>query len=193
MIPFSTFKALVQKRRSVYPQTFLKDKVDDKEIIELLELANWAPNHKKTEPWRFKIFTDESLKGLSELFSDFYLKHTPKEKYSSIKHKKLTQKPLQCSHVIFIIMKRSTVVDIPEWEEIAAVSCAVQNFWLGCATKSIGAYWSSPTGAIKQDNFLNLKEDEIYLGQLYVGRLDPDLTHQASRGHLAEKLTWVRS
>ena len=33
---------------------------------------------------------------------------------------------------------------VPEWEEIAAVSMAVQNMYLTCTANNIGCYWSSP-------------------------------------------------
>ena len=50
----------IKKRRSVYPHQFSEEKIDDEAIQKLLETANWAPTHRKTEPWRFKILTGES-------------------------------------------------------------------------------------------------------------------------------------
>ena len=46
---------LIAKRRSIFPVQY-NDKPIDKETLEkILEAANWAPTHKKTEPWRFKV------------------------------------------------------------------------------------------------------------------------------------------
>src|SRR5699024_6648844 len=41
-------------RRTI--RRFKDEAVDLEEIIELLEVAKWAPNHKLTEPWRFIAF-----------------------------------------------------------------------------------------------------------------------------------------
>ena len=43
---------LIKNRRSIgaVEQTDVPDSV----ILELLEAATWAPNHKKTEPWKFR-------------------------------------------------------------------------------------------------------------------------------------------
>ena len=52
-------------------------------------------------------------------------------------------------------MKRDEKKSIPEWEEIASVSMAVQNIWYR-VTHEIGCYWSSPKYANELSEFLNL-------------------------------------
>ena len=44
-------------RRTI--KSFKKDLVRTEEIIELLNVAKWAPNHKLTEPWRFQLYVDK--------------------------------------------------------------------------------------------------------------------------------------
>jgi nitroreductase len=44
--------------------------------------------------------------------------------------------------VISIVVEFSGLV--PDWEEIAATSMAVQNMYLTCTANRIGCYWSSP-------------------------------------------------
>ena len=41
-------------------------------------------------------------------------------------------------------MNRDKQNRLPEWEEIAAVSMAVQNMWLTCYANNIGCYLSTP-------------------------------------------------
>ena len=44
---------IIRTRRSVFPPLYASDKEVPRSIIEkILEAANWAPSHKKTEPWR---------------------------------------------------------------------------------------------------------------------------------------------
>ena len=67
---------IIRTRRSVFTQQFEPSKVVPDEIIwEALENANWAPNHKFTEPWRFTVFTGNGLQKLAEQQADIYKKY----------------------------------------------------------------------------------------------------------------------
>ena len=37
------------------------EKVSDAEVQQILEAANWAPTHGKTEPWRFAVLANPSV------------------------------------------------------------------------------------------------------------------------------------
>lgn len=53
---------LIKNRFSWYPAQMKSNaKIPDESIWKLLELANYAPNHKRTEPWRFVVFSEEKL------------------------------------------------------------------------------------------------------------------------------------
>jgi nitroreductase len=77
------------------------------------------------------------------------------------------------------IAKTDTVVTIsvnfsgllPEWEEIAATSMAVQNMYLTCTANQIGCYWSSHTVINHLGGFLNLEENQRCLGLFYLGKV----------------------
>ncbi len=185
--------SLIQKRRSIFPSMYSGQPVDDKLIEQLLENANWAPNHRKTEPWRFKVYTGEALGKLGDCLANLYQKHVPAEKFSSKKQEKTAQKPRKCSHVIVICMQRDEAERVPEWEEMCAVACAVQNMWLTATANGLGAYWSSP-GYMKRDEmreFLGLNSGEQCLGFFYVGHYDgPDVP--AQRKPIEDKVVWVR-
>ena len=71
---------LIRNRRAIFPPMYQKDKPIPREIIlQILENANWAPTHKLTEPWRFKIFEGTALQRLSDFMGNFYKNNTPKE------------------------------------------------------------------------------------------------------------------
>jgi hypothetical protein len=44
--------SLIKKRRSIKPKDFAPGEVTREELETLLEAANWAPSHGKTESWR---------------------------------------------------------------------------------------------------------------------------------------------
>ena len=181
---------LIKKRRSIFPKSYT-DKPIPKEIIEqILENANWAPTHRMTEPWRFRVFRGKGLERLSTYLADWYEKNTPSEKYSELKHKKNRNKPLKSSCVIALVMQRDSEERVPEWEEIASLASAVQNMQLTCAAYDIGCYWSSPKSIIQAEEFLQLQSGERCFGLLYMGYHDmPELP--GKRNPIGEKVKWI--
>ena len=186
----SDISLLIRSRRSVYPPNYTDQPIDDETILEILENANWAPNHKRTEPWRFKVFKGKALHRLSEYLGNWYKTNTPEEKYSEMKYEKTIQKPLKSGCVIAICMQRDPLERLPEWEELAAVACAVQNMWLTCSSLGIGAYWSSPRSIIEAREFLGLKAGESCLGLFFMGYQD-ETRLPGSRKPIEEKVTWI--
>ena len=179
---------LIKKRRSVFPAQY-NDKVVKKVDIELiLEAANWAPTHKKTEPWRFKVIRGKKKTELGKFLSDTYVDITPKPQ--QIKAKKLRENPEKSSVVIAICMQREEKESIPEWEEVAAVAMAVQNMWLCCTEMGIGCYWSSPGLITYMHKFLEMNEGEKCLGFLYMGYFDGELPEQ-TRTPIQKKVFWM--
>ncbi len=188
------FNSIIKYRRSSTPPMFVKGKVIPEDIIrQLLENANFAPNHKKTEPWRFTVFTGEGLNKLAEIQSDIY-KKCAGGKFSELKLRKLQDFPLMCSHIITIAMKRDEAKRIREIEEIEAVACAVQNMFLTATAYGLGAYWS--TGGItyfeESKAHFNLGEEDLLLGFFHLGYLHQPTGEGYKRGCIDDKVTWVR-
>lgn len=183
--------ALIKNRRSIFPKTYIAGKEIPQDIIEqVLENANYAPTHRLTEPWRFRVLRGPALQKLANYLVADYKELTPIAEQTDMKIKKMSENPLRSGCVIVIIMKRHADM-LPEWEEIAAVSMAVQNMWLTCTAYEIGSYWSSPSAITERGrDFLNLKDDEQCLGLFYMGYHNmPDVPPQ--RKPIAEKVTWV--
>lgn len=179
---------IIRNRRSVFPAQYNSDEIAKETIIKILEAANWAPTHKKTEPWRFKVMRDEKLVQLGQFLADKY-KET-NEDFSDFKYKKLQNNPTKASCIIAICMQRDPKESLPEWEEVAAVAMAVQNMWLTASQHGIGAYWSSP-GLIKyMDEFFSLKKGEKCLGFFYMGNYD-ESNLKGERTPIETKVEWL--
>ncbi len=72
------FNELARKRRSVFPDQFEPGKkVDDAIIREILNNAIWAPDHGRSEPWQFSVFTGDGLRRLADFQSDLYKSGSP--------------------------------------------------------------------------------------------------------------------
>ena len=168
----TSFNQIIASRRSVFPKDYKAGKIDDQIIWQILENANWAPTHKMTAPWRFKVYSGKGLELLGKKQAEIYKKVSLEEgNFIRAKFDHLTKTPLRASHVIMIIMKRSKEVKIREVEEIAAVACAVQNMYLTTTVYGLGAYWN--TGGITYmehaKQAFNLSEKDRLMGFFYLG------------------------
>tara|TARA_B100001939_G_scaffold272864_1_gene240677 strand:+ start:903 stop:1457 length:555 start_codon:yes stop_codon:yes gene_type:complete len=161
---------IIKCRRSISPEFFNTKKIKKKEIDLILESSNWAPTHKKTEPWRFKIIKDKSKILLGQFLSKKY--EQTNENFSKLKFNKIINKCKKSSIILIICMHRDPLLRIPEWEEIASVSMAVQNMWLTATSLKIGAFWSTPSYIKYMNEHISLNHNEKCLGIFYLGYYD---------------------
>ena len=188
----SQINHLIKNRRSIFPNMYTGEPVPKYIIEQMLENANWAPTHKFTEPWRFKVFYGEAINKFASLQADLYQQRTTAETFDETKHQKFKEKPLLASCIIAIIMKRDPQGRIPEMEEVAAVSCAVQNMYLTATAHGAGCYWSTggPTFWEEAKPHFDLGPDDKLMGFLYVG-MPADKQYRSMRGDWKEKVEWV--
>ena len=180
--------AVIRKRRSIFPVQYNDMPIAKETILDVLECANWAPNHKKTEPWRFKVLTGDRKIALGEFLSAKYKEVTAQAK--QIKVRKLLENPQKAGAIIAICMQRDPKESLPLWEEQAAVAMAVQNMWLRCTELEIGAYWSSPGLIRYMDEFFELEQGETCLGFFYMGYTDQEWP-DGQRKPLIDKVQWL--
>ncbi len=179
---------LIKKRRSVFPAQYIAKEIEDSILKEILEVANWAPTHRKTEPWRFKVLKGNSKQKLA----DFVVAEKQKEgELSSFKERKIRSKFEASSAVLAICMQRDPKESVPEWEEVAAVSMAVQNMWLKCTELGIGSYWSSPAVIQQMHHFFDMQENEKCLGFFYMGYFEGELPVGERKSSIEEKTEWL--
>lgn len=181
---------VIQSRRSVVPNLFSEESIDKEIIEQLLKNAHTAPNHKKTRPWRFLVFSGDSRVKLSDYLANHYKLNTPVEKQSEIQQKKISEKPLKSFCSIAIVMHRDPDESLPEWEEVAAVACAVQNLWLSATAAGLAGFWATPKAMLEANEFLGLKENERCLGVFYLGK-PASLPAIPDRGDYAAHVTWM--
>ncbi len=185
---------LISYRRAIYPVSFSKERVDDAVVEQMLENANWAPTHARTEPWRFSVFSDNGLKTLADFQAALYRELATKEgTFKEGKYQKLQDTPLLCSHIISIGMHRHPKEKVPEIEEAESVACAVQNMWLTASAYGIGCYWGSGGITYRPEalSFFGLEPQDQLLGFLYLG-IPKGNWPEGHRSPIADKIRWVR-
>lgn len=181
---------IIKSRRAVFPAQYSQEEITDSELNQILESANWAPNHKKTEPWRFKVIQDRAKKRFAEFMAQKYMDNTPSENQSERKKLDIIDKCNQ-SHTIVLIHQKTSGL-LPEWEELAATSMAVQNMWLMCTALGIGAYWSSPSTILQMHEFLPMEENENCIGIFYMGKLKGELL-EGIRKPMTDKIQLIQN
>ncbi len=192
MNTFSTLQTLIRKRRSTKPGDMNGKPINDALVQELLELADWAPTHARTEPWRFVVYGNESKQQFCNDHAELYRTHTDPEKFTAAKYEKLQQQAATVSHIILVYMKRTVTAPVPAVEEAAAVAAAIQNVLLGAGALQIAALWS--TGGMTHHpamkNYLGLAEEDLVMGLLFLGYSDLPLAEGRRKIPLEEKVIW---
>lgn len=187
--------SIYRSRRSLKPKAMDPQReVSREQVMELLENAHWAPTHGLTQPWRFQVFASEAARArLGQGLQSVYDEVTPPEKRIEEKRIKLAVNPQHAPVVIAVGAKVIPGGKVPEWEEIAAVSCAVQNLMLSAHEQGLGSYWSSPPVAASPEfaSWLGLDETHRMMGLIYLGwPQEGQPAPQSTRGDLSERVTW---
>ena len=176
---------VIRNRKSIYPKDYSGEEIPEQVIKEILLNANYAPTHRLTQPWFFKVYKNESKQKLIDIVSKI-----DESKLSKIKLSKFIQKVNDSSAIISIFLNRDEKERLPEWEEIAAVSMSVQNMWLTCYANNIGSYWSTPSFLKEYGELIDLSVNETSLGFFFMGVYD----HKESpklRDDISTKVEWI--
>lgn len=192
MNTFNTLQKIIQSRRSTSPADMNSKKIDNAVIHQLLELANWAPTHGQTEPWRFIVYENEAKQQFCADHAELYKTNTPPEKFTPAKYEKLLHMGNTLSHIILVYMKRTENSGIPATEEFAAVAASVQNILLGAAALDIAVLWSTGgmTHHFSMKNYVGLATDDNILGLLYMGYTDKPVKEGKRKIPLQNKILW---
>jgi len=197
---------LIKSRRSVFPKDYNGKPVPSDIVDQMLEAANWAPTHGKTEPWRFVVMSDSAtIQRFQRILATEMLQNVQQgsEAHSSLL-KKLARKEKEkknCSHLIAICKKKvlsSKGKYMPDWEDTSAVAIAVQNMHLIAHAAGLAGYWS--TGGVASAlssssiaTFLDLPEGESCLGLFHLGMSDKISKYRGSRKPWQEKVRYVKA
>jgi nitroreductase len=186
---FEVITRIIQGRRSVFPPSYTQEEIPVTAIQLILESANYAPSHKMTEPWRFMVFRKEGKRRLGAELARLYKVGTPAEKFLQKKYESIPQK-FEQSNCVIVINAQLHPDKLPEWEEIAALGCAVQNMALTAESLNIGGYWSSPDSVEALAEFLNLQQNQKCFGIYYMGYYQEE-KRTATRTPMADKVQWI--
>ncbi len=167
--------------------------IPDAQINQLLELAHWAPTHGRTEPWKFLVYAGNARKTFAKTHAELYWNHTPEDKRQETTYTKLLHNTDLASHLVIAVMKRGENPKIPQLEEVAAASAAIQNLLLGAQALGISTLWS--TGGLTHSHILKehlqLGADDIVMGLIFLGYTDEPVKDGIRNSQFADKVQWM--
>jgi nitroreductase len=163
---FDELSALIRARRTSMHVDQQRE-VDDKTIEQLCELAQWAPNHKRTWPWRFASFSGDARARLGQAFvADMAARDYGDEG----KREKTLTKYLRTPAVLVV---GTAAHDHPSFhdENRDAVAAGIQNILLGATALGLASYWSTPPLADSAQALAlsGFEPDVRLVGVIYLG------------------------
>lgn len=182
----------IKTRRSIGK---VKDDPVPSDCIEkILEAGTYAPNHYRTEPWRFFVISGDSRKKLGAVLEEIArIENTDLEPDEWNKRaEKARNNPLRAPVIIAVGVDPSDKKNVIVKEEYAAVCSAIQNMLLTAHSLGLGAIWR--TGAVayhdRVKKFFGLTPKGEMAGFIYIGY--SDLTTKAVKKTSFENFTeWM--
>ena len=151
---FDALAGLVRQRRTsklVDPHCGVTEDV----LRSLCDLAQWAPNHKRTWPWRFAAFVGDGRARLgAALITDMAATSGKQSSNSATddyrdnnKRAALLTKYLRTPAVL-VIGSTAGANPLADVENRDAVAAGIQNVLLGATALGLAASWGSPPFAV---------------------------------------------
>lgn len=170
---------LIRSRRSI--NLFQPEPVGTAILLEAIELARWAPNHRLTQPWRFYLLGPETADAAARCAADFEAE-TKGARVGAARLQRLKAIPGN-----FVVTSRRSDDELLDREDYAACCCAVQNLMLYLWRCGVGVKWT--TGAItREQRFYDVlgidSAAERIVGFFWYGR--PQVVPQQARRDVAE-------
>jgi len=138
----ATLAALIRARRTSLVVD--RERPVPRELVEqLCELAQWAPNHKRSWPWRFALAEGDGRARLGAVIAEAMEARGDEPAKVTKARTKYLRTP-----VVLIVGSAEGDSELRTAENRDAVAAGVQNALLGATAAGLASYWGScPKGA----------------------------------------------
>jgi nitroreductase len=164
-------------------------------IQQIIEAATWAPNHHRTQPWRFMVVAGRARAALGQVMAASLLHHlSDPESAETVKAlEKEHHKPLRAPVIIAVAALPGDDPRAEPSEDLAAVAAGVENMLLAAQALGLGAIWrtggAAADPAVKQ--FLGLPESAAIVAFVYLGYPLRPLPPRRREDESAAFVTWL--
>jgi len=112
--------------------------VDPDLIARVIDSATWAPNHKRTWPWRFTVLTGDARTRLGAAFAGVGERLGLDPKKVESQYTKYVRSP-----VVVLVWVTGDPDPVRRREDRDATAAAVQNLLLAATANGLASYWAS--------------------------------------------------
>ncbi|HEY3020006.1 MAG TPA: nitroreductase [Solirubrobacteraceae bacterium] len=128
--------------------------VDRETLLELFDLARWAPNHHLTNPWRFRVVGPQARAAL---------KRAAGEEAAA----KLDRAPT----LVVVSALQSGDDPVGDEEDVLAAACAAYIVLLAAHARGLAGYWRTPAvlRSVEGRAAVGVPQGERVLGLLHLG------------------------
>lgn len=180
----------IASRRSFGLKELAPEPIDLALVEQLLDAANWAPSHGKTEPWRFVVYSGEARRVVGEAFGAAFRLLNPEQPAGGPGEHAQRERVWQAP--VWIALGMCPDPKMPEWEELIAFGSAVQNLHLMAGALGLAGKWTSGACALHPHvaEVVGFAPATRLLGFFYVGR-PAGPWPEGRRRALAAKVRWL--
>ncbi len=134
-------------------KAFGPERLGHEEIVDLLELARWAPNHHLTAPWRFRVVGPAALERLKAAGPEGAAK-------------------LDRAPTLIVASCLLGGDPVQDEEDLHATAVASYIVLLAAHARGLAGYWRTPA-LLREEagrEAVSLPAEERFVGLLYLGR-----------------------
>jgi 5,6-dimethylbenzimidazole synthase len=165
---------IIRLRRDIRGNNFISKKIEEEKVEQIIEAGLLAPSVGYSQPWKFVIIEDTSIKN--RVYENFKKEYNKSKKhfkdrpiYEQLKLEGIKEAPIN----IALFYKRSSQKVLGQTSQKKmgeySVVCAIQNMWLMARSLNIGMGWVSILKAKKIKQILEVSDEYKLVGYLCVG------------------------
>ncbi|WP_273851468.1 nitroreductase family protein [Guptibacillus spartinae] len=164
-----TIQQTIVSRRTI--RKFQPDDIPLHRIVDILEDAKWAPNHKLREPWEVKLYKGEGRGQLIESIQKSVARTEPDEEKSKKKQTKINQF-ISDIPIHLVVTIKAPASEKEHHEDFAATCAFIQNIQLLSWSKGLGVVWKTNDFIFDPEfrDELGFQRDDIIVGMLHIGK-----------------------
>ncbi|MEK5437795.1 MULTISPECIES: nitroreductase family protein [Paenibacillus] len=155
---------LIKTRRSI--KQFKADSIQEDDLLNWLEAASYAPNHRMNEPWELLFIGPETR--------------------AKLKHKT----NFGSAPVVLAILSKPGATAFERDENVMAAACFAQNFLLAAHEMGVGAYWASLGALPHNREILGVPQDYDVIGLFGIGYPE-EVPNAKPRTPMKSKITYL--
>jgi len=134
-------------------KAFGPDPVDPQTLGDLLDLARFAPNHKLTQPWRYRVLGPQTRAAIDALVGEN-------------EAAKLRRAP-----TLVLATALLSGEPVTDEEDLQAVAAGVYSILLGATARGLASYWRTPAAFTEPAvrDLLGLEPAERMVALIHLG------------------------